>query len=147
MGVVPALIRPVLRVGAVVIRHNTVLLVKCADGPKRGFWSIPVTAMVVGESLPQILERYIAETTGMVVEGGCPVYSEDSIERDDQGKVVDHQTTIFLAARYISGNPVAGGGAEEVAWVSVEAMEFMEIDEAALLLLEALSFLELEDET
>ncbi len=136
----------VFSVGAVVIRHDTVLLIRHHSGPKKGVWSIPVVALTVGETMQQQLARYLAETTGMVVEGGRPVYSEERIDRGDGGELLGHRVTVFLAGRYLSGNPAAAGDAEAVAWVSVEAMEFMEIDEEALLLLEALAFLELESD-
>ncbi|HGX92081.1 MAG TPA: NUDIX domain-containing protein [Candidatus Tenderia sp.] len=135
-----------LSMGAVVIRHNTVLLIKRKEAPKRGVWSIPVYPQQMGQTLQQTLEAEIARTTGMLVKGGRPLYSQELIEHDTEGQLSRHQITLFLAGHYLSGNPVAGGEAEDVAWVSVEAMEFMEIDEEALLLLEALAFLELEDE-
>ena len=137
---------PVLGVGTVVIRHNTVLLIKCNQGPKKGIWSIPIGPHRMGETLQQAVERETLAMTGMKVKGGRPVYNHDLIERGEDGGVLQHYLIIYLAAEYLSGNPVPGAEAEDVAWVSVEAMEFMDIDEEALLLLEALEFLELADD-
>ena len=136
-----------LLIGAVIIRHNTVLLIKHNTPPKKGLWCIPVGPLKLDQTMQQSMEQHIATICGMDVVGGRPLYNHEQILKDQNGEVTQHRLTLYIEGKYQTGEPVSAGiNAEEVAWVSVEAMEFMDIDEEALLLLEALGFLELEEE-
>ncbi len=136
-----------VEVGAVVIRHNTVLLIKHNTPPKKGQWCIPVGPLKPDQTMQQSMEQYIATLCGIDVVGGRPLYNHEQILKNQNGEVIQHRLTLYIEGKYQTGEPVSAGiDAEEVAWVSVEAMEFMDIDEEALLLLEALGFLELEEE-
>ncbi len=135
-----------IHVGAVIIRHETVLLVRRGDGPKAGKWTIPEAPLAPGEGLQQACEAMLARQTGMAFRAGRPCYNHDRIVRDEQGTLLVHELTLFLNGAYLSGHPAPGGEVEAVAWVSVEAMESMEIDDEALQLLDALEFLVLEED-
>lgn len=131
--------QPELFVGVVVIRHDTVLLVKQEDR-----WQVPSGQVVRGEALQQAAEAVVLTMTGLTVRADKPVYHFDFIQCDESNKVVQHRLVINLAAEFVSGEfPLGREG--DVAWVSIEAMEFMGIDNSSLVLLEEIGFLVLEE--
>lgn len=113
---------PALAVGAVVFKDNRVLLVKRGNPPARGVWAIPGGSVELGETLKTAAEREIFEETGIVIKAGEPVFSFESIHRDDKNRVRFHYYIIDLAASYISGEPTPGDDAVDVGWISRETL-------------------------
>jgi 8-oxo-dGTP diphosphatase len=108
---------PVVGVGAVVIRDRQVLLVRRANDPSRGQWSIPGGVVELGETLAQAVVREVREECHVEVEPGSVLATFDLIQRDDAGRIRYHYMLVDLAARYLTGEPVAGTDALEVRWV------------------------------
>ncbi len=131
--------QPEVFIAVVVIRHDTVLLVK-----REGVWLVPDGALVKGVDLQQTAETVVLTETGLTVSAGRPIYNFDFMGRDDDGALARHRLVIHMAAEFVSGE-FGVGNEGDVAWVSVEAMEFMAIDDNTLILLEAVDFLVLED--
>jgi 8-oxo-dGTP diphosphatase len=61
---------PLVGVGAVIIDHNRVLLIRRATPPLLGEWSLPGGVLECGETLREAVAREAHEETGLVVETG-----------------------------------------------------------------------------
>lgn len=107
---------PVVGVGAVIVRGDQVLLIRRANEPSRGRWSIPGGTVELGETLAQAAKREVGEECQLEVEIGDVLSVFDLIQRDDKGRIRYHYVLIDLAAHHVSGAPVAGTDALEVRW-------------------------------
>lgn len=108
--------RPMVGVGAVVWRDDRVLLVKRANPPRRGQWSLPGGLQKVGETVGETARRELREETGLDVEPQGIVEVVDYIERDDLGRARYHYTLVDLLALAPEGEPTAAGDAAAAAW-------------------------------
>ena len=79
--------RPFLGVGGVIIDDNRVLLVRRANPPLQGEWSIPGGLVEVGETTQQALVREVLEETGLHVEATGLVEVFERILQDGQSRV------------------------------------------------------------
>ena len=59
--------RPIVGVGAVVLRARSVLLVKRARPPRQGQWSLPGGAQELGETLDDAVAREVREEAGIEI--------------------------------------------------------------------------------
>lgn len=125
-------LRPALAVGAVVFKDDRVLLVKRGNPPAKGVWAIPGGSVELGETLKTAAEREVLEETGIVVKAGEPIFSFESIHRDDKNRVRFHYYIVDLAANYISGEPVSGDDALDVGWFSREALGHLNVNPSTL---------------
>jgi 8-oxo-dGTP diphosphatase len=57
--------RPVVGVGAVVWRGDSVLLIRRGKPPRLGQWSLPGGAQQLGETLEEAIAREVREETGL----------------------------------------------------------------------------------
>ena len=110
--------RPIVAVGAVVVDGGRVLLVKRANAPLKGEWSLPGGAVEIGETLEGALVREAREETGLDVEVGPVVEVLDRIVRDAVGRVEYHYVIIDYLCRALSGTATHGSDADDVRWVS-----------------------------
>jgi len=117
---------PIVGVGAVIVKGDQVLLIRRANEPSRGRWSIPGGTVELGETLAQAATREVSEECQLKVEIGDVLATFDLIQRDEQGRIRYHYVLLDLAARYVSGEPVAGTDALDVRWV--KEAEFNELD-------------------
>jgi 8-oxo-dGTP diphosphatase len=109
--------RPFVGIGGVVFRGEEVLLVKRAQAPRRGEWSIPGGVQLVGETVHEALHREVQEETGIHVEVVDVVAIVDAIFRDEDGRVKYHYTLIDLWAEWRSGEARAGDDVSDCVWV------------------------------
>lgn len=82
--------RPVVGVGAVVMEHGHVVLVRRRFEPLAGRWTLPGGGLEVGETLEQGAAREVLEETGLVVRVGPLIDVFDRITRDDDARVRYH---------------------------------------------------------
>lgn len=127
--------RPVLAVGAVVIREGKVLLVRRAQPPNAGLWAIPGGAVELGESLQAAAERELREETNIIIRAGEPIYTFDHIDYDAEGKVRYHYVIIDLVGYYLGGEPKAQTDALEARWLSAADLSQLQVSENTLALL------------
>ena len=96
--------RPIVGVGAVVVDDGRVLLVKRAQAPLKGEWSLPGGAVEVGETLSAAVQREVLEETGLVVSVGPIVEVLDRIHTDGDGRVEYHYVLIDYACTVVGGD-------------------------------------------
>ena len=115
----PALPAPVPCVGVVCLRGDAVLLIRRGRPPRQGEWSLPGGRIEPGERAVDAALRELREETGVeaqitglidVVDGLFP----------EAGR---HYVLIDYAARWVSGEPVAGDDAVEARFVALDQVE------------------------
>jgi ADP-ribose pyrophosphatase YjhB (NUDIX family) len=112
--------RPVVAVGAVVLDHDRLLLVRRGRGPAQGFWSIPGGKVERGETLAEAVTRELREETGLEgLCGGFLGYAE-LLAEDEDGQLVGHHVALDFEVTIVGDeDPVAGDDAVEVRWVDL----------------------------
>jgi 8-oxo-dGTP diphosphatase len=124
--------RPIVGVGAVIVRDDRVLLVRRANEPLKGEWSLPGGAVEVGETLQAAVAREVLEETGLEVEVGPIVEVLDRIRQDPDGRVRYHFVLIDFLCRPTGGVLACASDAEEVAWAALDALADYGVAESAV---------------
>jgi 8-oxo-dGTP diphosphatase len=107
---------PLVGVGAIIIEHDRVVLVKRGHAPLQGAWSIPGGVLEIGETLRQAAAREALEETGLTVEVGELLGVYDRIVRDSGQPTRYHYVLIDFLCRRIAGDLKAAGDAAEARW-------------------------------
>jgi 8-oxo-dGTP diphosphatase len=119
-------IQPVPSVHTAVFRNNQVLVVKRANEPSKGRWSLPGGVVELGEKLWDAARRELLEESEVEcnIEGLVDIV--DNIIPDSEGRIQYHYLVIYLFGSYIGGIPTPGSDASDVAWITYE--EFPDLD-------------------
>lgn len=133
--------RPVVGVGAIVIKEGRVLLVRRGINPGKGLWAIPGGGLKLGETLQQGAEREIEEETGVVIKAGDPVYSFDFFDYDKENRLRFHYVIVDMMGEYISGEPQGGDDAQEARWLAPGDLAVLDVSVNTVRVLKALKFL------
>ena len=107
---------PLVGVGAIIIEGDRVVLMKRANPPIQGQWSIPGGVLEVGEMVRAAAIREAREETGLVVEPGELLGVYDRILRDPEKRVQYHYVLIDYLCRTTGGQLQAATDAAEVGW-------------------------------
>jgi 8-oxo-dGTP diphosphatase len=107
-------VSPIVGVGAVVVDHDRLLLVRRGRGPAQGEWSIPGGKVEHGETLAEAVTRELREETGL--EGVCGPLLGWAERIDDDGHYVILDFEVTLVG---DDQPVAGDDAAEATWVEL----------------------------
>ncbi len=109
--------RPIVAVGAVVVDHDRLLLVRRGRGPAAGSWSVPGGRVERGETLVEAVTRELREETGL--DGVCgPLLGwVERFEDDEHFVILDFEVTLVG-----DDQVVAGDDAAEAAWVDLHAV-------------------------
>lgn len=108
--------RPFVGVGAVVVDGNRVLLVRRANEPLKGEWSLPGGAVELGETLEVAIAREVREETGLEIDVGPMVDVLDRIRFDAEGRAMYHYVLIDFVCRPVAGTLACASDAADVAW-------------------------------
>jgi ADP-ribose pyrophosphatase YjhB (NUDIX family) len=113
---------PVVGVGAVILRDGEVLIVRRANPPLQGEWSIPGGALELGEKLRDGVAREVREETGLNVEVGPVLDVFDSIFPDAEGRTQYHYVLVDYLCHPQLGTAVAATDASELRWARPEEL-------------------------
>jgi 8-oxo-dGTP diphosphatase len=99
---------PIAGVGAVIVARDAaqqprVLLIRRAQEPLKGAWSLPGGAVELGETLEDAVRREALEETGLAVEVVDVVKAFDRISRDTEGRVRYHYVLVDFLCRVVGG--------------------------------------------
>ena len=133
--------RPVVGIGAVVIRDGRVLLIRRGVAPGRGLWAVPGGSLELGETLQQGAEREILEETGITIRAREPIYAFDFFERDPDGRIRFHFVIVDLAADYIRGDVKGADDALEARWLAPGDLDHLPVSKNTLKLLQAAGYI------
>ncbi|MDQ2648113.1 MAG: NUDIX domain-containing protein [Actinomycetota bacterium] len=113
---------PVVAVGAVVVDHDRLLLVRRGRGPAQGDWSVPGGRVELGETLAEAVTRELREETGLDGVCGPLIGWTERIDDDEHHVILDFEVTIVS-----DDELVAGDDAAEAAWVDLHAVGEMRL--------------------
>jgi len=94
---------PHIGVGVMLVRNNTLLLVKRKYNPDAGFWSIPGGHLDLGERTQKAAEREAFEETGFKVKVTELAGIIDKIMYDNEGKIEYHYVLLNYFVEQIEG--------------------------------------------
>lgn len=108
--------RPILAVGAVVVKDESVLLIRRGKAPSLGEWSLPGGMVEIGERVLAAVCRELKEETGLSAE---PVALAAVFERivRRRGRVRFHYTVLDYACRLRGGRLRHGSDVMDARWV------------------------------
>ncbi len=122
--------RPIIGVGAVIVREGQALLVRRATEPLQGEWSVPGGVLELGEKLHDGVRRETLEETSLRVEPQEILEVFDSIFRDRDGRTQYHYVLIDYLCRVIEGEARAGSDVSEVRWVTEAELGGLDLRES-----------------
>jgi ADP-ribose pyrophosphatase YjhB (NUDIX family) len=114
---------PIVGIGIVVLRDESVLLVRRGKPPNVGSWTLPGGAQEIGEPAETAARRELLEETGITVGPLQLAAAVDSIRRDAEGRVQYHYTIVDFCGRWAGGEPIAGTDVTEAVWAPLDALE------------------------
>ena len=109
--------RPVVGVGAVIVRDGQVLIVKRRYEPLAGRWSLPGGTLELGETLESGLIREMREETGLDVDVGPVIEVVDRIMFDEAQRVRYHFVLVDYLCWPAGGELCAGSDVDEAIFV------------------------------
>jgi len=107
---------PLVGVGAVIVQNHSVLLIRRAQPPLCGEWSLPGGVLECGETLREAVVREAREETGLVVETDEMLGVYERLIRGDEGRVRYHYVLIDFLCHPVGGSLNAGSDAADVRW-------------------------------
>lgn len=120
---------PLVGVGVVILKSDSIVLVERGKEPKAGIWTIPGGLVEVGESVRGAAYREVLEECNIPIELGDVISVVDLIKHDDSGDVQYHYVLIDFFARYVDGELEAGSDVKAVKWVSKDQLDSYDIPE------------------
>lgn len=120
---------PLVGVGAVILDHGRVVLVKRRLPPLAGEWSIPGGRLELGETLRQAVVREAREETGLTIEPADVLGVFDRLLRDEAGRTLYHYVLIDFLCQRLAGELHAGGDADDARWFSQEETSSISLQE------------------
>jgi 8-oxo-dGTP diphosphatase len=127
--------RPIVGVGAVVIDEDRVLLVRRANEPLKGEWSLPGGAVELGETMRDAIAREVLEETGLAVDVGPVVDVLDRIRVDDDQRVRFHYVLVDFVCRRASGALSCASDAEEARWARLDDLPDYHVADATVVVI------------
>jgi 8-oxo-dGTP diphosphatase len=114
--------RPYLAVSAAIFRDGRVLIVRRAQAPAKGIYTLPGGGVELGETLERAVIREIREETALDIEPIELVGFRQAIARDAGGRVERHFVILPFAARYVAGEVSLNEELSEAHWLDPAAL-------------------------
>jgi len=111
--------RPIVGVGAIIIRGEEVLLARRGREPGYGKWSIPGGGVKLGETVEEAVIREVREEVNLAIRVEDMVEVLERIFRDPEGKVQYHYVLVDFLCERLSGEAKPSSDALEVQWVPI----------------------------
>lgn len=124
--------RPVLGVGALIFRGDSILIAQRGKQPLMGWWSLPGGAVETGERLADAIKREVREETGLEIQ---PVEVLEIFERimpDAGGAAEYHYVLIDYICEIVSGAEQPGDDVCKLEWARREDLRSYQITEGTL---------------
>ncbi len=118
--------QPVVAVAAVIVKGGKMLLVKRANEPARGKWSIPGGVVELGEKLRDALIREVREECGIDIEVDG-LFDVVEVINKEGGRVRFHYVILDYLAHPTGGELRAMGDAEDAKWIPISEVEKYDI--------------------
>ena len=115
--------QPTPGVGAVVVEHGMLLLIRRGRGAYVDHWAVPGGRQKRGETMREAAARETLEETGLIIEVGDLLWAGDIL--DDASPPAYHYTVVDFAATRVGGRLMAGDDAAEVRWVPIDEVRSM----------------------
>jgi ADP-ribose pyrophosphatase YjhB (NUDIX family) len=124
--------RPIVGVGAILIRGDRILMAQRGKTPLKGWWSLPGGALETGELLEDGVRREVREETGLEVKPVRMFQIFERIMRDSAGAVEYHYVLVDYLCRIVGGTLQAGDDVAAVEWVHRRDLSALQITEGTL---------------
>ena len=115
-------------VGALIVQHGRVVLIKRGKAPLLGEWSIPGGLLELGETTRRGAEREAFEETGLVVRATELLGVFDRIVPDGK-RTLYHYVLIDFLCEVVSGALRASGDAADARWFTREEISGLALPE------------------
>ncbi len=113
-----------MAVGAVIVEDDALLMIRRANEPGAGRWSLPGGRVDWGETLAHAVVREVLEETGVECVIGELLGWVERITEEFHYVIFD-----FVAQPLSFEDPVAGDDALEVAWVPLNEVDQLDLVE------------------
>jgi 8-oxo-dGTP diphosphatase len=110
--------RPELAVGAIVVEGGALLLVRRAQAPGAGRWSVPGGRVEHGEMLSDALVREVREETGLEIAVGELAGWVERVGEGHHFVILD----FFARVTHDRQEPVAGDDVDRAEWVALDQL-------------------------
>ncbi len=120
---------PKLTVDGIVVRENSILLVKRKKEPFKGMWALPGGFVNYGEKVEDAVVREVKEETGLdtEIERLFGVYSDP--DRDPRG----HTVSIVFILREVGGRLEGGDDASEAKFFPLNNLPELAFDHSKII--------------
>lgn len=109
-------------VSAVIVEQGRVLLIRRGHDPGAGWLTFPGGKVEWGETAEQALIREVLEETGLQVQPLKLLACSDLLQRDANGKLLQHFVILTWNCRRTGGTLRAGSDAAETIWLDAEQL-------------------------
>lgn len=134
---------PLVGVGVMLTRDDSLLLVKRKYDPDAGYWAIPGGHLDLGEKVEDAAEREAYEETGFIVKVSRLAGIIDKIMYDSNGKVEYHYVLINYFVEQIerehNQDPVPNSDALDARFVPFDELKEYTLTESLIELLKQLN--------
>lgn len=128
--------RPMIGVGAILLRRDRILMAQRGKEPLKGWWSLPGGALEIGESLRDGVCREVREETGLEVEPVGVLEIFERIMRDAADVPEYHYVLIDYICRVTGGSLFPGDDVCAVEWVRHRDLPGLQITDGTLAVIE-----------
>lgn len=127
--------RPIVGVGAVIIRGDEILLVKRGCAPGKGKWAIPGGVVELGEKTRDAVAREVREECDVEIEVGEVLEVMDAVIRDTDGRIKYHYVLCDFLAKYKTGHLNPSSDVLDAKWVKFNKVQTLDITQGTQKLL------------